>query len=99
MAAYVIVEIEVTEPEGYAEYRKLAPPIVAAWGGRYLARGGEVQVLEGDWTPGRLVILEFPSVEQANAWWNAPEYAEPKALRRRTTRSNLIVLDGVAAQP
>ena len=97
MAAYVIVEIEVTEPVGYAEYRELAPPIVAAYGGRYLARGGDVTVLEGDWRPTRLVILEFPSAAQAQAWWDAPEYAAPKALRQRTTRTKMIILDGLSA--
>lgn len=95
MAAYVIVEIEVTDPEGYAAYRELAPPIVAQYGGKYLARGGAIDVLEGDWNPQRLVILEFPSAEQARAWWNAPEYAEPRAMRQRTTRSKLLVLEGL----
>ncbi len=95
MAAYAIVDIEVTDPEGYAEYRELAPPIVAAYGGRYIVRGGDVQALEGDWQPKRLVILEFPSVEQAKAWWASEEYRVPKEMRRRTTRSNLIIVEGL----
>lgn len=95
MAAYVIVDIEVLDPEGYADYRELAPPIVAAYGGRYIARGGAVDVLEGEWQPKRLVILEFPSVEQAKAWWDSEEYREPKAMRQRTTHSNLLIVEGL----
>ncbi len=95
MPAYVIVEIEVTDPEGYAEYRDVAPPIVAAYGGRYIVRGGPVEVLEGDWQPKRLVILEFPSVEQAKTWWSSEEYRAPKEMRQRTTRSKMIVVEGL----
>ncbi|MDP9310560.1 MAG: DUF1330 domain-containing protein [Chloroflexota bacterium] len=95
MPAYVIVEIEVTDPEGYAAYRELAPPIVAAHGGKYIVRGGELTVLEGDWQPQRLVVLEFPSVEQAKAWWSSAEYAGPKQMRQQTTRSRMIVVEGL----
>lgn len=80
MAAYVIVDIQVTDPAGYAEYVQLAPPIVVAYGGRYLVRGGALETLEGDWAPQRLVILEFPSVAQAKAWWDSLEY---RPLRER----------------
>ncbi|MER3513043.1 MAG: DUF1330 domain-containing protein, partial [Chloroflexota bacterium] len=83
MAAYVIVDIQVTDPAGYAEYRQLAPPIVAAYGGRYLVRGGALETLEGNWTPQRLVILEFPSLAQAKAWWDAPEYRPLREMRQR----------------
>ena len=95
MAAYVIVEIEVIDPAEYEEYKKLAPPAIAAYGGRYLARGGKTVLLEGDWNPQRLVILEFESVERAQAWWNSPEYAEPKAMRQRSARSKMLILEGI----
>lgn len=96
MPAYVIADIEVTDPEGYKEYVKLAPATVAQYGGRYLARGGHTEVLEGDWQPKRLVILEFPSVDQAKAWLNSPEYAPARALRHRYARSNMVVIEGMA---
>lgn len=95
MAAYVIVDIQVTDPAGYAEYRQLAPPIVAAYGGKYLVRGGALETLEGDWAPQRLVILEFPSVAQAKAWWDSPEYRPAREMRQRTTISKMVVVEGV----
>lgn len=95
MAAYVIVDIQVTDPAGYAAYRQLAPPIVAAYGGKYLVRGGALETLEGDWAPQRLVILEFPSVAQAKAWWDSPEYRPLREMRQRTTRSRMVVVEGV----
>lgn len=95
MAAYVIVDIQVTDPAGYAEYRRLAPPVVAAYGGKYLVRGGALETLEGDWAPQRLVILEFPSVAQAKAWWDSPEYRPLREMRWRTTLSRMVVVEGV----
>jgi uncharacterized protein (DUF1330 family) len=95
MAAYVIVDIVVKDQKMYDEYKLLSPAIVAAYGGKYLARGGKTEVLEGDWTPNRLVILEFPSFEQANSWFNSPEYAHPKEMRQLSTRTNMVVLEGV----
>jgi uncharacterized protein (DUF1330 family) len=95
MAAYVIVDIQVTDPAGYAEYRRLAPPIVAAYGGKYLVRGGALETLEGDWAPQRLVVLEFPSVAQAKAWWDSPEYRPLREMRQRTTLSRMVVVEGV----
>jgi len=95
MSAYVIVDIQVTDPVGYEEYKKLAPPIVAAYGGKYLARGGKTETLEGDWLPKRLVILKFESAERAKAWLNSPEYRAPRQLRHRTTKTNMVVVEGV----
>ncbi|MBI3163236.1 MAG: DUF1330 domain-containing protein [Chloroflexi bacterium] len=94
MTAYVIVDIEVTDPEGYKEYIKLAPETVKLYGGRYIARGGQNETLEGDWHASRLVILEFPSIDQAKAWVNSPEYAPAKALRHKYARSNMVVVEG-----
>ena len=95
MPAYVIVDITVTDRVGYEEYKKLAPPAVAAYGGKYLARGGKVQTLEGDWSPTRLVILEFESAERAKQWLESPEYSAGRQLRHRTATSNMVVIEGV----
>jgi uncharacterized protein (DUF1330 family) len=81
MTAYVIVDIDVTNPAAYDEYKKLAPPTVAAYGGKYLARGGRTETLEGEWLPNRLVILEFESVDRAKQWLDSPEYSAIKQLR------------------
>lgn len=95
MAAYVIVDMEVTDPEGFAAYREQAPATVAQYGGRYLARGGQIDVLEGQWFPKRVTVIEFESMERARAWWESAEYSGPKALRQRTARANFLVVDGV----
>ena len=95
MSAYVIVDIKVTDPVGYEEYKKLAPPVVAAYGGKYLARGGKTETLEGDWSPNRLVILEFESAERAKEWLNSPEYRAARQLRHQTTQTNMVVVEGV----
>jgi uncharacterized protein (DUF1330 family) len=96
MAAYVLVDIDVTDPVLYEEYKILAPACVAAYGGKYLARGGKTVVLEGDWQPKRLVILEFESVERAEEWWNSPEYCDAKKMRQLSTHTNLVILEGAA---
>jgi uncharacterized protein (DUF1330 family) len=70
-------------------------PTIAAFGGRFVARGGRTEVLEGEWSPRRLVIVEFPSVERAKAWWNSPEYSEAKAIRQATSVGTLVVIEGV----
>ena len=95
MAAYVIVDIDVTDPVGYEEYKQLAAPTVTAYGGRYLVRGGAVEVLEGDWVPKRFVILEFESVARAKEWWASPEYSTAKEVRCRTASTNMIVAEGL----
>lgn len=95
MPAYVVVNVEVLDPVRYERYKQMAPPSIAAYGGRYIARGGAVEVREGDWQPRRLVILEFPDVTRARAWWASPEYAEAKALRNGCARSELIILEGL----
>ena len=95
MAAYVIVDIEVLEPVEYEEYKKLAAPTVAAYGGRYVVRGGAAEVLEGDWVPNRLVVLEFPTAAQAQAWWASPEYSVAKEIRQRTARTNMVLATGM----
>jgi uncharacterized protein (DUF1330 family) len=93
--AYIINDMDVTNPQLLEDYKKLSPPTVAQYGGKFLARGGTVEKLEGDWAPKRLVILEFPSLEQAKAWVNSQEYAPARRLRQQASRSNIIVVDGV----
>ena len=95
MAAYVIVDINVTDPIGYEEYKKLAPAAVELYGGKYIARGGKTETLEGDWSPSRLVILQFDNSEQAKKWLNSDEYREARAMRQRTTNSQMVVIEGV----
>ena len=99
MPAYVIVQIEIHDPETYAEYAKAAPPSIAKYDGRYVLRGGKVKTLEGTWFPGRFVILEFPSAERAQEWWDSPEYAAPKAMRQRSAHSEMILVDGPSFDP
>ena len=94
MSAYVIVDIEVTNPAGYEEYKKLAPAAVRLYGGKYLDRGGPNETLEGDWHTQRLVILEFENTEKAKDWLNSPEYAPARTLRHKYARSKMIVVDG-----
>ncbi|MEB0111247.1 DUF1330 domain-containing protein [Variovorax sp. RTB1] len=96
MVAYVINDMIVTDPALFEEYKKLSPATVALYGGRFLARGGHVDPLEGDWSPKRLVIIEFPSVDQARAWSDSPEYAAAKQLRHRSALSKLIVVEGAS---
>ncbi|MFN0156833.1 MAG: DUF1330 domain-containing protein [Bacteroidota bacterium] len=95
MPAYVIVDIDITDPVGYEEYRKLATPTVTAYGGKYIARGGRTEILEGTWQPNRVVILQFDSMEKAKAWLNSPEYAEPRNIRHKTAKANMIVTEGL----
>jgi uncharacterized protein (DUF1330 family) len=95
MTAYVVINNDVLDPERYAEYAKLAPATIEAYGGKYLARGGKVEVLEGDWVPARLVILQFESVEQAKKWINSPEYSEPRKMRQSASHSRIVVIEGV----
>lgn len=95
MSAYVVAEVEVLDAEQYEVYKRIVPPTIAAHGGRYLARGGAVETLEGEWRPKRIVILEFPSLAQAAGWWSSVEYAEAKALRQAVTRTRMIAVEGV----
>jgi uncharacterized protein (DUF1330 family) len=95
MSAYLIVNIEVTDPVRYAEYISLAPGSIAKFGGKYLARGGRTRKLEGNYDPKRLVILEFESMDRARAWWDSEEYAGPKALRRSAAVTDMILVEGV----
>lgn len=95
MAGYIVVQVEVTNPEKFAIYRDMVPPTLEKFGGRYLVRGGEWDLLEGEWNPQRVVIIEFDSKEQAIAWWNSEEYAPAKKLRNESANSKMIAVDGI----
>lgn len=95
MAAYVVVQVDVKDPVRYEDYRKMVPASLEKYGGRFLVRGGKTHTMEGNWAPKRFVLVEFPSVEQAKAWWASPEYAAAKALRQATSESQLIIAEGV----
>jgi uncharacterized protein (DUF1330 family) len=98
--AYVIVNVEVTDPVRYPDYIKAAPASIAAHGGRYIVRGGRAERLEGtSWEPKRVVLLEFPSYEQAKAWWASQSYAEPKKLRQACARTEMILVEGCPPIP
>ena len=94
MAAYIIADVEITDPVQYAAYIRIVPPTIARYGGTFLVRGGRTELLEGSWSPRRVVILEFPSFEHARDWWASEEYSAPKALRQGASIDNLILVEG-----
>lgn len=95
MPAYVVVDVDVKDPEGYREYRQKAAPTVIQYGGRYLVRGGAMTHIEPGWDLHRFVILEFPSVEQAKKWYASPEYAKVLPIRKRTAKSKMVFVEGL----
>ena len=95
MPAYFIVDNEVTDSAGFEDYRKQVPATVEKYGGRFLVRGGQIQTLEGDWKPRRIVVTEFPSIEQARRWYDSEEYRALKALRSRSARGSVVLVEGV----
>lgn len=94
MAAYVIVNVDTKHPQEYERYKQMAEETVAQYGGRYLVRGGRMEMLEGSWSPTRIVVLEFPTYERAHEWWHCAEYAPAKELRRRLSTTDLLIVDG-----
>lgn len=95
MAAYIIVQLDVTDPEAFEVYRDQVPPTLELFGGEYIVRGGEQEILEGEWAYPRCVVLKFPSIEQAKGWHASAEYEGPKALRLAASKGNMIVVEGV----
>jgi uncharacterized protein (DUF1330 family) len=95
MPAYVIVETDVTDPEQYEQYKAASPAAIAAGGGRFLVRGGELVVLEGDWQPPRLVMLEFEDLEAARRWYDSAPYREARKLREGAARFRAVAVQGV----
>lgn len=94
MPAYLIAEIEVTDPSAYEPYKALTPAAIARYGGRFIVRGGKVETREGDWKPQRLVVVEFPSMDAARKFYDSPEYAPALAIRLRAARSRLVIAEG-----
>lgn len=94
MSAYILVDITITDPSGYEAYKPRAAASIAAFGGRYLARGGATEVLEGDWQPKRLVLLEFRDTATAKAWLESDDYRGPRALRQATSTANMVLIAG-----
>ena len=97
MPAYLFANVEVTDVAGYEQYRQRLSATIEAHGGRYLVRGGATEVLEGGWTPKRMVILEFPDMAQLRAWYHSPEYRPLLELRQRTAKSTLVAVEGVGS--
>jgi len=95
MPAYVIVQVDVHDPVAYERYKALAPESIAAHGGRYIARGGHSEALEGQWEPCRVVLLEFENVERAKQWLDSPEYREARSLRHAAAHTQMIVVEGL----
>ncbi|HET7145926.1 MAG TPA: DUF1330 domain-containing protein [Gaiellaceae bacterium] len=95
MPAYVIVETDIEDAEQYDRYKAASPGAVAAGGGRFVARGGELAVLEGDWHPSRLVVLEFPNLEAAKRWYESETYQDAKKLREGAARLRMVAVEGV----
>jgi len=95
MSAYIIAEVKVHDAQLYEQYKGRVQATLEQYGGRFLVRGGKTELLEGDWNPPRLVVLEFPSADDARAWWSSEEYAEPKALRQRSAVTQMILAEGV----
>ena len=95
MPAYFIVDIEITDPTAFEEYRKQVPATIEKYGGKPVVRDGLMEVLDGDWRPKRVVVTEFPSMGQAKRWYDSEEYRALKALRMRTSKANVILVEGV----
>lgn len=94
MAAYIIVDVEITNPELYESYKKLTPGSLEPFGGAFEIRGGKTETLEGDWSPGRFVMLKFPDAEKARAWWSSDEYTKAKKIRHQAAKTKMILVEG-----
>jgi uncharacterized protein (DUF1330 family) len=95
MAAYIVVDVTVKDPDRYPEYSRQVQATLEPYGGRFIVRGGATETVEGTWSPGRLVILEFPTMERARAWYDSPEYAPARSLRWELADANLLIVEGV----
>lgn len=95
MPAYVIAEIQITNPVRYEDYKKLTPGIITRFGGRFIARGGQIEMLEGDDKPGRWVIVEFPDAARARQWYGSVEYTEAKKIRQEASTGRMILVEGI----
>ena len=96
MPAYILAHVDVTDPDRYEDYKRLVLDTLVPFGGRFLVRGAQPEILEGAWDPKRLVILEFPDSDSARCWWASPGYAAAKAIRQATSRGTLVLLEGAS---
>ena len=94
MKAYVFVDIDITDPIRYEDYKKLTAATLTPYDGKFIVRGGAREVMEGEWNSNRTVILEFPSMEKARAWWSSAEYAPAKAIRQSASKARTVILEG-----
>jgi uncharacterized protein (DUF1330 family) len=94
MPAFVIVEIDIHDRDLYRSYTQLTPETIAAYDGKFLVRGGETTLLEGNWQPKRVVILEFPSVDRAKSWWHSDMYSKAKEIRQKAATTKMIIVEG-----
>ena len=94
MSVYFIVDVNITDPQSYAEYSKQIGPMVARYGGRFLVRGGETTTIEGDWQPRRLVVIEFADTQHFRAWYDSPEYTEVRAIRFKASTARAVLAQG-----
>ena len=95
MSAYMIVDIDIHDAAAYDEYRKVVGATLAKYGGKFVVRGGKIDVLEGNWNPKRIVVLEFESAARVREWYDSEEYRVPKQIRMKASKGNVIVVDGV----
>jgi uncharacterized protein (DUF1330 family) len=95
MPAFVIVDVLIDDPLQYEAYKRLTPDTIAAFDGRFVVRGGKTTVLEGGWNPERIVVLEFPSVQRAQEWWDSELYSPAKEIRQKSARTKMIIVQGV----
>jgi uncharacterized protein (DUF1330 family) len=95
MPAYLISTIEIHDPHGYEEYKKLVPPVLDKYGGRFVVRGGAIEYKEGDWRPKRVVVVEFESMDKARAFYDSPEYTRAKRIRQRTSAGSVLFVEGI----
>lgn len=94
MKAYIIVDVTIENPALYEDYKKLTPASLEPFDGKFIVRGGTAEMLEGNWEPGRIVVVEFPSLEKAKAWWSSALYAPAKAIRQSASQTKMIVVEG-----
>lgn len=95
MTAYMIVDLDVHDQEGFGRYRQGVPALIAKHGGEYLVRGGDFEVIEGDWRPHRLALFRFPDRQAIRNFFDDPDYADLKALRQRTSETVVVAVDGI----
>jgi uncharacterized protein (DUF1330 family) len=95
MKAYIIVDVTIHNPSRYEDYKKLTPGSLIPYDGKFIVRGGPSETIEGDWQPGRIVIIEFPSKEKAKAWWSSEGYKPAKAIRQSSSHTKMILVEGI----